>query len=155
MQLVAVAVPPGGEGLRDGVDVGLSLAGADHAVTLYRGFLKLCVLYPDVSLVPTRQLDHVWHTHLLDNAKYRADCFWVFGRFVDHFPYAGLCGEQDQRAWAEDFAQTRRLFQENFGTDIGAERAASVCRNHGDGSDCCVGSIGRSAGLIRPRLERG
>lgn len=35
-------------------DTGLSVAGADQAVALYRGFLKLCALYPGVTLVPTR-----------------------------------------------------------------------------------------------------
>jgi hypothetical protein len=55
-------------------ETGLSLAQADRDVALYRCFLKLCVLYPDTTIVPTRQLDHVWHTHMLDTAKYQADC---------------------------------------------------------------------------------
>ncbi len=130
----------------------LSLADADQDVALYRCFLKLCVLRPGVTIVPTRRLDRVWHTHMLDTAKYRADCDEVFGHFMDHFPYAGLRGEEDRRAWREDFARTRRLFREHFGIDIGPEPAASACRNHGDGSDCCVGCT--QPQLDRPRPDR-
>ena len=82
----------------------------------------------------------MWHTHLLDTAKYRADCDHLFGRFMDHFPYAGLRGEADRRAWRDDFTTTRRLFSDHFGVDIGTE-PASACRNHVDGADCCVGCI--------------
>jgi hypothetical protein len=132
----------------------LTLAEADQAVALYRCFLKLCVLYPGTTIVPTRQLDHVWHTHMLDTAKYRSDCNRIFGRFMDHFPYAGLRGEYDRRAWREAFVRTHRLFKEHFGVDIGSQAAASTCRNHGDGSDCCVGCVKPSADNVRPCPDR-
>jgi hypothetical protein len=132
----------------------LSLAEADQAVALYRCFLKLCVLHPGAAIVPTRQLDHVWHTHMLDTAKYRADCNHVFGRFLDHFPYAGLRGVADRRGWRADFARTRRLFRETFGVDIGTEPAASACRAHVDGADCCVGCINPASRGTRPRPDR-
>ena len=135
-------------------ETALALPEADRDVTLYRCFLKLCVLNPATTIVPTRQLDHVWHTHMLDTAKYRADCDEVFGHFMDHFPYAGLRGEDDRRAWRDDFAQTKRLFTEQFGIEIGSQPAASACRNHGDGSDCCVGCIKPPATATRPRPER-
>lgn len=132
---------------------GLSLAEADRDAALYRCFLKLCVLHPAESIVPTRQIDRVWHTHMLDTAKYRADCEEVFGHFLDHFPYAGQRGEDDRRAWRQDFALTRQLFREYFGAEIGPQPAASACRNHGDGSDCCVGCVRPRPD--RPRPERG
>jgi hypothetical protein len=133
----------------------LALSRADQDVALYRCFLKLCVLYPETTIVPTRQIDHVWHTHMLDTAKYRADCDQVFGHFMDHFPYFGLRGEDDRRVWREDFAETRRLFKEHFGVEIGTQPAASACRNHGDGSDCCVGCIKPpAADDRRPRPDR-
>lgn len=131
-----------------------SLARADQDVALYRCFLKLCVLHSGTTIVPTRQLDHVWHTHMLDTAKYRADCDQVFGFFLDHFPYFGFRGEEDQRAWQEDFARTRRLFRQHFGVEIGGQAAASACRNHGDGSACCVGCIKPPDASDRPRPDR-
>jgi hypothetical protein len=133
---------------------GLTLGAADDAVVLYRYFLKLCGLYPRTSIVPTRMIDRVWHAHMLDTAKYRADCQLVFGRFLDHFPYAGLRGEDDRLAWLADFARTQTLFRQHFGVELGGEAAASVCRNHGDGSDCCVGCVASSATTARPRPDR-
>jgi anti-sigma regulatory factor (Ser/Thr protein kinase) len=121
---------------------------------LYRCFLKLCVLYPGVSVVPTRAIDRVWHAHMLDTAKYRADCQLVFGGFLDHFPYAGLRGEEDRLAWLADFARTRTLFRGHFGVELGGEPGASVCRSHGGGADCCVGCVASPAGTARPRPER-
>ena len=140
----------------------LTLAAADRDAELYRCFLKLCVLYPGRSIVPTRDIDHVWHTHMLDTAKHRFDCDRVFGRCLDHFPYAGLRGEEDRRAWRADFARTRMLFTEHFGVEIGAEPAASVCVTHGgdsdgdggDGADCCVGCVKPPAVHSRPRPAR-
>src|SRR5260370_31619119 len=89
--------------------------------------------------------------HVLDTAKYRADCGHAFDRFVDHFPYAGLRGDADQQAWNADFACTRRLFYEHFGVDIGRQPAVSACSNHGDGSECCFGSDPTVARDARPR----
>jgi hypothetical protein len=132
----------------------LSLAEADRAVALYRCFLKLCVLYPGARIVPTRRLDRVWHAHVLDTAKYRADCDHVFGHFMDHFPYAGLRGEDDRRGWRADFARTRHLFAKHFGAEFGTQPTLSACRNHGDGSDCCVGCVSTQAADGRPRPER-
>jgi hypothetical protein len=91
---------------------------------------------------------------MLDTAKYRADCDYVFGHFMDHFPYAGLRGAADRRAWRADFARTRRLFREHFGIDIGAEPAASACRNHIDGADCCAGCTRPATRETWPRPDR-
>jgi anti-sigma regulatory factor (Ser/Thr protein kinase) len=132
----------------------LTLAEADQDIGLYRCFLKLCVLYPGVSVVPTRAIDRVWHAHMLDTAKYRADCQLVFGEFLDHFPYAGLQGEGDRLTWLSDFARTRTLFREHFRVELGGEPGASVCRSHGGGADCCVGCVASPPGTARPRPER-
>lgn len=133
---------------------GVSLAAVEHDIALYRCFLKICLLNPEASIVPSKAIDEVWHAHLLDTSKYRADCDRVFGRFMDHFPYAGMRGADDRAAWREDFEQTRLLFKKDFGVEIGAEPAASVCRNHGDGSECCISSVRAYVGDVRPRLLR-
>jgi hypothetical protein len=122
-------------------ELALSVIAAYADVSLYRCFLKLCVLYPGTTIVPTRRIDHVWHAHMLDTARYRADCDNVLGTFLDHYPYAGLRGEADRRAWRKDFARTRHLFREHFGVNIGGQPAASACNNHGDGSQCVVGCV--------------
>ncbi len=137
----------------DAGEKGLSLELADLGAGLYRCFLKLCGWHPGTSVVPTAAIDQVWHAHLLDSAKYRTDCMAVFGRFLDHFPYAGLRGEQDRVAWLDSFARTRALFRDHFGVDVGGEAAVSACFSHGGGADCCVGAAFSACG-VRPRPER-
>ena len=77
---------PESGGPRLGADV------ASRDAELYRCFLRLCVLYPGRALVPTREIDHAWHTHMLDTAKYRMDCERVFGRPLDHYLMPGCAG---------------------------------------------------------------
>jgi hypothetical protein len=73
---------------------------------------------------------------------------------LGHFPYFGFRGEDDRRAWREDFARTRRLFQEHFNIDIGGQPAASACRKHFEGSGCCEGCITSPTAYARPRPDR-
>lgn len=132
----------------------LAMADADRDVELYRCFWKLCVLYPATTIVPTLQIDRVWHAHILDTVQYRVDCERVFGGPLHHFPYAGLRGADDRQAWRADFARTCALFAEHFGVDVGTVPAGSACSNHGDGTDCCVGCVRPSATRGRPRPAR-
>lgn len=118
-------------------EAGLSLAEADRDVALYRCFLKLCAWYPGEPVVPSRAIDAVWHAHILDTAKYLADCETAFGRFMDHFPYLGLRGEDDFRAWNAAYARTRELFMKHFSVDLPEGSAAQTC--HNGGSSCNVG----------------
>jgi hypothetical protein len=128
----------------------MTLAEADAATLLYRQFLTLKLLYPRKSLVPTRAIDAVWHTHILDTAKYRDDCAQIFGRTLDHFPYLGLRGEEDRQAWRESANETRRLFQEHFGVDFST--TVSMCNGGCDDGSQCVDFIDDQA---RPRPSRG
>ena len=128
----------------------LSQAAADVAVALYRCFWMLCVLYPEQTLVPSRPIDDAWHAHLLDTVKYAADCDRVFGRPLDHFPYAGLRGEADRAAWQAHFDRTTALFIDHFGADLGGPPAASAS-GHGTG---CIGCVRPSSVNIRPRPAR-
>jgi hypothetical protein len=85
------------------------------AINWYRRFLKLCVKYPDHPHVPNAPIDEVWHRHILDTAAYRENCNGIFGRFLDHYPYFGLRGDQNERDGA--FDETNRLYQAEFGED--------------------------------------
>ena len=116
--------------------------------------LSLGVPYPAATIVASRQIDHAWHMLILDAARYRADCDHVHGRFLDDFPYAGLCEEADRQAWREDFVRTQLLFREDFGIDIGTQPAASACIKHGEGAQCIVGCVKPPGTCPRPTAER-
>jgi len=93
---------------------GWSLEQALHAVEEYRRFLFLTVSRPE-AIVPTEFVDAVWHAHILDTAKYRVDCQEAFGFFLDHFPYFGMRGEDDQRTLQKTFEATAGLYERTFG----------------------------------------
>ena len=90
---------------------------AYRLIELYRCFLVLNEIYPNVSIVPSKEIDKVWHVHILDTAKYREDCEKVFGRFIDHFPYFGMRGEEDAKNLQAAYQTSRALFIEHFGID--------------------------------------
>ena len=94
---------------------GWTLEQATDAIEQYRRFLLLNHLYPNQQIIPSREIDQVWHTHILDTAKYREDCEQLFGQFVDHWPYFGMQDEADRQALDQAFAQTQSLFEQHFG----------------------------------------
>jgi len=81
----------------------------------YRRFLALKVIHPDTALVPSKQVDAIWHAHILDTRAYREDCQAMFGRFMDHYPYFGINGEEDYKMLQEAFFETIDLYEAQFG----------------------------------------
>lgn len=112
----------------------MTLAQADQLIAAYRCFLKLCAWYPDENIVPSKLIDDVWHTHILDTGKYAADSTSVFGYFLHHFPYFGLRGADDVNAWQRSYERTRDLFRQHFGVELAAGQASGAC--HNGGSSC-------------------
>ena len=80
----------------------------------YRRFLALHMMYPDADIVPCQLVDEIWHAHILDTAAYRADCDAIFGRFLDHFPYFGMRGEQDAQDLEDAYVETLRRYEDAF-----------------------------------------
>ena len=96
---------------------GLTLEEATRGIEQYRRFLILKHFYPDRDIVPTREIDRVWHVHILDTIKYREDCLRLFGEMLDHFPYLGLRGESDRELLEQTFRESQALFEKTFGTN--------------------------------------
>ncbi|NER36784.1 MAG: glycine-rich domain-containing protein-like [Oscillatoria sp. SIO1A7] len=101
-----------------------------RAIARYLMFLSLIYLYPSRPIVPTPEIDAVWHQHILDTSKYAADCQQLFGRFVHHFPYFGRRGESDRVSLQATFAETQALFEEHFGSEALAEAAPGSEENN-------------------------
>lgn len=98
-----------------------------QALARYLMFLHLVYLYPERQIIPTCEIDQVWHHHILDTSKYAEDCQMLFGRFLHHFPYLGLRGEADRQTLNMAFAQTQSLFQQHFGADHAQSLPSADC----------------------------
>ena len=97
----------------------------------YRKFLALHLAYPETDIVPCKIVDEIWHQHILDTAAYRADCDAIFGRFLDHYPYFGMRGEDDARALHDAYADTIERYRDAFGeppTDTWVSVDAAKCK---------------------------
>jgi hypothetical protein len=97
----------------------------------YRKFLALHLACPDAEIVPCKLVDEIWHQHILDTAAYRDDCEAIFGRFLDHFPYFGMRGDDDAQALNDAYAETIERYREGFGeppADTWISAAATSCK---------------------------
>lgn len=55
-----------------------------RGIIRYERFLKMFKLYPRAMLVPTLDIDLVWHTHQCSPAQYGLATRHMVGRFIDH-----------------------------------------------------------------------
>lgn len=100
----------------------------------YRAYLALTLAFPERSLAPSKEIDAFWHQHILDTEKYAQDCELICGRFLHHFPYFGIRGDDDAQSLERSFGETKALLIEHFGIDISKS------------ADCTQGSCGTSCG---------
>jgi hypothetical protein len=103
---------------------GWSAAHADAVENEYRRFLTLMKLYPNESTAPLVDVDTFWHYHILDTAKYAADCASAFGYFLHHYPYLGLDGEEDEANRDTAGARMEELYAATFGVSMAATLTA-------------------------------
>lgn len=58
---------------------------ADYLLAAYQRFFSLRFV-ADSPISPTREIDNIWHLHILDTKEYEKFCNEVFGKFVHHIP---------------------------------------------------------------------
>jgi hypothetical protein len=131
---------------------GLTQPQADRGIARYKMFLHLLYLYPNGTIVPTQEIDQVWHQHILDTRKYAQDCQWLFGYFVHHYPYFGMGSDADRQALETAFAGTRRLFAEYFGIDL----TEDICNPENACAILSISQVNQASACIdlKERLSR-
>lgn len=135
-------------------DTPLSLKEADRRAGLYRQYMALNLMYPHEPIVPTREIDSMWHQHILDTRKYAEDCEQLYGFFLHHFPYFGLRGVEDEKNWVNQGQITYELFLKHFGINLTRE-ALAECQHTGcTVCESCTSYTG-TAHQERPRPDRG
>ncbi|TAE56088.1 MAG: hypothetical protein EAZ87_18990 [Nostocales cyanobacterium] len=108
------------------IDSGWNHEQTVRGIAQYMMFLSLIHLYPNLSLVPSSEIDQVWHFHILDTAKYAQDCQMLFGYFVHHFPYWGIENTEDREI---AFMQTQQLLAKHFTTEVfDQSQTLSACK---------------------------
>ncbi len=80
-----------------------------RATERYKTFLFVSYLYPQIVLIPTQEIDRVWHCHILHTRKYRQDCEMLFGYIIDHEPESAVWSETNQQTLDAAFAQTQAV----------------------------------------------
>jgi Glycine-rich domain-containing protein-like len=84
------------------------------AIARYKMFLHLQFLFPDAELTPTKEIDEVWHAHILaDTRKYFQDCENLYGYILHH-----RSNEMPQQNSDVASVQTQTLFEEFFGIGV-------------------------------------
>ncbi|WP_139189255.1 glycine-rich domain-containing protein [Thalassobaculum litoreum] len=89
---------------------------ADVAIRNYRIWLYLVKNYLNTDLPPSKDIDEVWHCHMLNTEKYIDDCNRIFGFYLHHDPYFGLGDNADRLRVA--YQSTKELFYKCFSIDI-------------------------------------
>ncbi|MUG92088.1 glycine-rich domain-containing protein-like [Scytonema sp. UIC 10036] len=114
----------------------------ERAIARYKMFLHLIYLYPNSALVPTYEIDIVWHHHILDTRKYACDCEQLFGYFVHHNPNLNSRSETNQLSLAKAFYDTKTLFAEHFGVllieKIQTSQSIILCKDRLQQASACA-----------------
>jgi hypothetical protein len=97
----------------------------DSMVRRYRCFLALVAMHPDAIVSPTRDIDEMWHLHMLSPRAYHEDCTRIFGEILDHDGGFGALPEEEA-ALREAFALTAALWQRAFGEAYAAGDAEAI-----------------------------
>lgn len=109
------------------VGPGWTKAQTVKAITQYLAFLYLADYYPHLQLVPSSEVDQVWHYHILDTQKYAEDCQMLFGYMIHHLPYLGLRVKQDEYNQCKAYALTQVLLSKHFNENFTEDSSPGDC----------------------------
>jgi len=82
---------------------------AQRALHRYECFLLLVAAHPGIPQAPTRDIDEMWHLHMLSPRAYHRDCMRLFGDILDHDGGFGK-GEDEAALLQATFEQTSRMW---------------------------------------------
>lgn len=84
---------------------------AEQCCRRYKNFLFLQKKYPEVKIVPPKDVDEFWHQHILHTERYIHDCQQIFGGYLHHVP---ISMHDDMKKLTDDFVKTKQLYWEEF-----------------------------------------
>ncbi|HEX8450839.1 MAG TPA: glycine-rich domain-containing protein-like [Longimicrobium sp.] len=111
--------------VEDGFFSGCSPREIVESADRYKKFLTLIQRYPEAIIAPTRDIDEMWHLHMLHPVAYYHDCMSSFGEIIDH---DGGFGSEPEEApvLAATFRYTSELWQQEYGESYASNDEGSV-----------------------------
>lgn len=92
---------------------------ADKGCLQYKRFLWLKYWYGDSSIViPSLDIDEIWHNHILFTKKYHDDCEIIFGKYLHHQPQHGNGDMTETEIERMFHTMTQRSYFQEFGEYI-------------------------------------
>ena len=109
----------------------------------YRRFLTLCKMHPDQPITPGRDVDSIWHRHILNTKRYMVDSQDYFGYYLHHSPHSRI--EAGTTNANDVWLNTLYLYEQAFGEKPveGWLNGMSICNGGCDGAKCGPGTIER------------
>ena len=74
---------------------------AFDAIKKYKAFLFLCRANKGKTIVPSRYVDHAWHTHIMDTALYFVQTTMLFGHYLHHQPVFEMSNATESKKMEE------------------------------------------------------
>ncbi|KAK42782.1 hypothetical protein BG58_38035 [Caballeronia jiangsuensis] len=113
---------------------------AHKAVQNYKRYMAVTKALGGTQLVPNGDIDEIWHMHILDTRAYMRDSEQLFGKYLHHYPYFGMLGEENERQWREVQGESEKLWQRLFGEalyseSLQAQKCPQLCPCHIDEID--------------------
>lgn len=101
-----------------------------EAAKRYAKFLYLAQKYPDALIAPSKDIDEMWHQHMLHPVAYYNDCVANFGDLLDHNGGFGSASDEEWSQLIELFNATAELWRREFGEEYApadARMKAATC----------------------------
>jgi hypothetical protein len=105
----------------------------------YEKFLALAKKSPGMRLAPTKDIDEMWHLHILSPKKYYSDCMSYFGEIFDHNGGFGKIDDEVEE-WrgycAETSVRSKEEYQEEYFAPTSYPQLDELIRSaacHGNG----------------------
>ena len=85
-----------------------------QALERYQKFLLLAAKHKGQPVAPTRDIDEMWHLHMLSPRAYYDDCMRLMGCILDHDGGFGKA-ESEVPALISTFQRTATLWEQEYG----------------------------------------
>lgn len=117
-------------------DDGLEVSEAERRLDEYRKYMAINAVFPESHHPISKEIDAVWHQHVLDSPDYARFCDTIFGRFLHHNP---VFTDAEQRWLASNYdANTLPHLRALFGEP--SEKywlnVRMICWGEGGGGNC-------------------